>query len=344
MMGKSTRFPNLRPKWMLTHPNGGFMGTEAISGIDLSSFSNVYFVTHKSYEDTYQFTEGFIKQLKEKNPNNRFDFLFLEEQTSSQPETVYEAIRKLNITGPILVKDSDNYFVTNPDCMDNYVCYFDLNDGNQFNAKNKSYIEFDNNGFISNIVEKKIISSTFSVGGYGFASAEEFCKYYERINHLTNEVYMSNIIFEMLLDGQKFTGIKTTAYEDWGTIDEWNRYKRTFRTLFVDIDGVLIENTSTYMKPFMGTGLPIIENIKLLQELYNEGRTKIILVTSRPSTHRKQTESELIQYDIPFDLLIMDLPHSQRIVINDFTNSNPFPSCNAINLERNSNTLGDYLT
>ena len=34
--GKSTRFPNTRPKWMLTHPKSGlFMALESIKGINL---------------------------------------------------------------------------------------------------------------------------------------------------------------------------------------------------------------------------------------------------------------------------------------------------------------------
>ena len=39
--GKSSRFPNMRPKWMLTHPNGNMMFVESISGLDLSEFENI---------------------------------------------------------------------------------------------------------------------------------------------------------------------------------------------------------------------------------------------------------------------------------------------------------------
>ena len=342
-MGKSTRFPSLRPKWMLTHPSGMFMGVEALRGINLDAFSTVYFVTHKDYQDEYQFIDGFIKELKSINKNINIEFVLLEQQTASQPETVYECIKIKNISGPILVKDSDNYFEATIADEGNLVCYFDLNDGDQFNARNKSYVQFDTNGFLDNIVEKKIISSTFSVGGYGFASAEEFCLYFKQLAHLTSEVYMSNIIFQMILSGHKFSGIKTFNYEDWGTLEEWNRYKKTFRTLFVDLDGVLIENASVHMHPFIGTGKPLHNNIKLLQTLYKTGRTKIIITTARPTEYEEQTKLELQSHNIPYDILIMGLPHSQRILINDFAKSNPYPSSTAINLERNMNNLGTYL-
>ena len=343
MMGKSTRFPNLRPKWMLTHPNGGFMAIEAIKGLNLSTFDTIYFVTHQKYEDQYQFVEGFRQEIKKMNYKINIEFVLLKEQTNSQPETVYECIRKMNITGFILVKDSDNFFIAKIDDNNNGVCYYDLNDGDEFNARNKSYIQFDKNGLIENIVEKKIVSSTFSVGGYAFKSAQEFCSYFEKVKEVSEEIYISNIIFEMLLDGHAFVGIKTERYEDWGTLQEWNKFKKTFKTLFIDLDGVLIENTSHKMAPFMGSGTPLSENIKFLRELYDTGRVMVIIVTARPDEYRTQTELELYKHGIPCDYLLMNLPHAQRIVINDFANSNPFPACSAVNLQRNSDNLREYL-
>ena len=33
--GKSSHFPNMRPKWMLTHPDGNMMVKEAIEGLNI---------------------------------------------------------------------------------------------------------------------------------------------------------------------------------------------------------------------------------------------------------------------------------------------------------------------
>ena len=33
--GQSSRFPDMKPKWMLTHPQGDFMVIEAIKGLVL---------------------------------------------------------------------------------------------------------------------------------------------------------------------------------------------------------------------------------------------------------------------------------------------------------------------
>ena len=38
----------------------------------------------------------------------------------------------------------------------------------------------------------------------------------------------------------------------------------------------------------------------------------------------------------------MGLNHSKRIIINDYANSNPYPSCDSINIKRNSDSLDTY--
>ncbi|MEJ7682688.1 MAG: hypothetical protein WKG06_33490 [Segetibacter sp.] len=48
MAGKSSRFPDLKPKWMLTHPSGNFMVLEAISGLNLNDFENIFLFTCRS--------------------------------------------------------------------------------------------------------------------------------------------------------------------------------------------------------------------------------------------------------------------------------------------------------
>ena len=51
----------------------------------------------------------------------------------------------------------------------------------------------------------------------------------------------------------------------------------------------------------------------------------------------------MIKYDIPYDQLVMGLPHCKRVLVNDFARSNLYPSCEAINIPRNSETLEEYL-
>ena len=345
MAGKSTRFPGTRSKWMLSHPGSNrCMGIESITGLNLDFFEKIYFICLKNCEDQYQFLQGFKTELKKIGIENKTEIILLEKETQSQSETIFSAIKKKNVTGFIFVKDSDNYFEVELKNQNNQICYFDLNKKDGINARNKSYIEFDTNGIVFNIVEKKIISSNFSVGGYGFSSAEEFCIIYENLKDIEGECYISNIIFEMLLSGKTFFGTSTSNYKDWGTLEDWNKYKETYKTLFVDLDGTLVTNTSHHFPPYIGEGVPLQSNIDYLNKLYSTGRVRIVITTSRPKQYYQKTIDELQDKQISFDDIIMGLPHAQRILINDFAKSNPYPSCSALNIPRNNDNLEDYFT
>ena len=343
MAGKSSRFPNMRPKWMLSHPGTNrFMGIESITGLNLDFFDKIYFICLEEHNNKYEFVEGFERELGNLNIKNKTEIIFLEKETQSQSETVFNAIKEKSISGFIFVKDSDNYFDLELNNQNNQICYFDLNESDGINSRNKSYLQLDNDNIVSNIVEKKIISSNFSVGGYGFSSAEEFCNVYNELTCIEGECYISNIIFELLLSGKTFYGAKTKNYKDWGTIEDWNKYKETYKTIFVDLDGTLVTNTSHHFPPYIGKGNPLQSNIDYLNKLYSTKRVKIIITTSRPKEFYQETIDELRSKNIHFDDIIMGLPHAQRILINDFAKSNPYPSCSALNIPRNSDNLEDY--
>ena len=329
---------------MLSHPmTNRMMVTEAISGLNLDFFDNIYFLCLQEHEDKYSFMKGFVAELDDAGLRAKSNIVLLPEQTDSQSETVYTFLSGYELDGFIFIKDSDGFYRCDVEER-NQVAYFDLNDMDDINARTKSYVDLDVNDVVTNIVEKKVISSTFSSGGYGFADAKEFCKTFEKLQDMDGECYISHIIFEMMLSGSTFYGTKTTDFKDWGTLDAWNKYKSQYKCLFVDIDGTLITNSSHHFPPYTGSGEPIEDNIDLLAELHEQGKAKIILTTSRPERLRQLTIQELQTKGIPFDELVMGLPHCQRIVINDFARSNPYPSCSAINIPRNENNLTEFLS
>ena len=327
---------------MLSHPmSHRMMVTEAISGLNLDFFDNIYFICLQQHEDKYSFMKGFVAELDDAGLRAKSNIVLLPEQTDSQSETVYTFLSGYDLDGFIFIKDSDGFYKCDVEER-NQVAYFDLNDMDDINARTKSYVDLDVNDVVTNIVEKKVISSTFSSGGYGFADAKEFCKTFEKLQDMDGECYISHIIFEMMLSGSTFYGTKTTDFKDWGTLDAWNKYKSQYKCLFVDIDGTLITNSSHHFPPYIGSGEPIENNIDFLAELHEQGKTKIILTTSRPEKYRQLTVMELQTKGVPYDELVMSLPHCQRVIINDFARSNPYPSCKAINIPRNTDELKDY--
>ena len=317
------------------------MVTEAISGLNLDFFDHIYFICLQQHEDKYSFMKGFVSELDDAGLREKSNIVLLPEQTDSQSETVYTFLSGYDLDGFVFIKDSDGFYRCDVEER-NQVAYFDLNDMDDINARTKSYVDLDVNDVVTNIVEKKVISSTFSSGGYGFADAKEFCKTFEKLQDMDGECYISHIIFEMMLSGSTFYGTKTTDFKDWGTLDAWNKYKSQYKCLFVDIDGTLITNSSHHFPPYVGSGEPIENNIDFLAELHEQGKTKIVLTTSRPEKFRQLTIMELQTKGIPFDELVMGLPHCQRVIINDFARSNPYPSCKAINIPRNTDDLMEY--
>ncbi len=319
-----------------------FMVTESILGLNLDFFDNIYFICLQEHEDKYQFMKGFVTELDKLGLRDKSNIVLLPEQTNSQSETVYTFLSGYDLDGYIFIKDSDGFYRTEITEECNQVAYFDLNDMDDINARTKSYVELALNGTVVNIVEKKVISSTFSSGGYGFADARKFCSTYEKLQDMEGECYISHVIWQMMLDTEVFHGLKTTDFKDWGTLNAWNKYKSQYKCLFVDIDGTLVTNSSLHFPPYVGSGEPLEENINYLADLHDGGKVKIILTTSRPEEYRTATLFELETKGIVFDQLIMGLPHCKRVVINDFARSNPYPSCEAINIPRNSDNLKEY--
>lgn len=340
--GKSTRFPDMRPKWMLTHPKGDFMVIAAILGLNLDQFDNIYFVTLQKYEDEYKFAQGLRQNLVEVGISKKSHILYLTAETSSQPETIYRAIAQEKIEGSIYIKDCDNYFEP-VESAGNCINYCSLKEFDEVNPNNKSYIKFNKLGLVENIIEKEIISTTFCCGGYGFESAAEFCETFEKLNLLDTDLYISDIIYDMLLGGKIFNGFDSHSYRDWGTLENWNKYKRTYKTIFCDLDGTIFENSSSHFPPYIGESPALAKNIERLLELQSKEHLTIIFVTSRSEDYREITEKQLDDLGITYKDLIMGLPHSERILINDFSKTNPFPSASSINLIRNGDNLSDYL-
>ncbi|SVC44283.1 uncharacterized protein METZ01_LOCUS297137, partial [marine metagenome] len=137
--GGSTRFPNMKPKWLLTNPNGNLMIFEAIKGLDLKKYNKIYIIALDEHLQEFKFKSGIKRQFMQNDCGDKLEFVILKQRTTSQPETVAKAIIQANIKGKIYIKDSDNYFVESRQ-SGNFISTFDLNDMDLVHAKNKSYV------------------------------------------------------------------------------------------------------------------------------------------------------------------------------------------------------------
>jgi hypothetical protein len=342
MAGRSSRFPNSKPKWMLTHPNGKFMSIQSVAELDKSHIEKIVFVYLKEHEEKFHFKKGFIEELDNFWMKD-YSLCELPQQTKDCVETVVEAIKRENLKGPIFIKDSDSFFVCKNLPVGNFVCHANIGKVGRVNPCAKSYIAIDENNIITNVVEKKIISDTFCVGGYMFDDADTFLSLSEDLS-FDRERYVSDVIYHAILNKQLvFKGIEVSGFEDWGTSDDWYKYKKTFTTLFVDIDGTIVENSSSHFPPYIGESKAIIKNVNCLKKLLDSKRVEIIFTTSRSEFERIATVVELERLGLKYKELIMGLQHCKRIIINDYSSTNPYKSCDAINLKRNSDDLTELL-
>lgn len=339
--GRSLRFPNVRPKFLLVNPNGNLMLFESISKLNLKD-CNLVVTILKEHDQKYGIHEMFNKFFK----SSKIKLCILDRPTKSQSETIYKTIKKLNIQGPILIKDSDNIFKLNKVYEEfNYVTVEHLKNIGVTNASNKSYALANQDGTIKKIAEKRVISETFCVGGYYFTSSNEFAGAFEELEtkDVDQELYVSVIIKYLIEEKDVIFKIKPVKeYVDLGTIQDWLQYKSNQKTYFIDIDGIVVKNSGEYSKPYWGTTEGLIENIKVINQLYDLGNY-IILITSRKESYRAITVKQLRKAKLKHHQLIMNLNHSSRVVINDFSSSNPFPAAIAVNVPRDSDKLSDYI-
>ena len=339
--GRSTRFPGMRPKWMLTHPRGDMMVIEALKGLPLKQADKIIIAGLGEHEQRFGFRRFLTTQLDALGVGERVEFVLLDEPTRSQPETIARAIERTELRGPIYCKDSDNYFEDQL-TPENVISCFDLHHLEQVNARNKSYIEVNGDGHLTNIVEKRIINSTFCAGGYSFDDAERFLAYFRQLQD-SPDLYISHLIYAMILDGFVFRHRFVSGYLDWGTVREWHAYKRHYSTLFVDLDGTLVINSGQYSRPGWGETDGIPENIAAINALYETGKVQIVITTARRPSHREITRAQLERVGVKYHRLIDGLSHGRRVVINDYARSNPYPSCDAINIARDSTDLHGML-
>lgn len=355
--GRSSRFPGHKPKWLLTQPNGRLMLVDAIGSLDLKNVTRVVVGVLREHVNIHCGAEPeAILTAFADGPEHlhgiEIALVVIEKETIDQVQTIERILAAASITGPIFLKDCDNQFGC-PVTATNGVATLEITKEvlSISIPAGKSYVSLTPSGVITNIVEKVILGNTFCVGGYAFSSAESFtanvqkCRSYQELTSSTGtELAVSDIIWlQTLTSGEPFVSIPVGGYEDWGTLDAWLEYARTFKTLFCDIDGTLIKNSGQYFVPRWGTQPPLEANVAHMKKLHARGRTQIILTTTRPESLRAMTEKQLADAGVPYDKLVLGLWHGQRVVINDYAKTNPFPSALAVNLKRNADDLKEHL-
>lgn len=187
---------------------------KAITGLPLSEISDIYFVILREHDERFMIREQLSMQFRKHHLENAH-VTILDQPTSSQAETVARAIEQNGIGGTIFIKDADCYFTADEILEQNGVSIYPLENLPIVDPQHKSYVAVDDMFYVTNIIEKRVVSHLFSAGGYCFESAQEFNSYFQELKHYS-PLYLSHIIYAMLLDKKIFRPIQIDDYEDWG--------------------------------------------------------------------------------------------------------------------------------
>lgn len=343
--GKSSRFPGLKPKWMLTHPDGSLMVQKSIKGLLLDNkFDRIIITILEDHVQTYDALKVLEQAFYNFQP--KVEFCILKEPTASQSETVYKTLLQMKVSGGFTIKDSDNYVEVDLGGGDkNTIACLTLSQNIEVsNVASKSFIIANNQGIIQSIIEKEIVSKEICVGVYSFFDAEMFKSAYLALLDLSNsgELYVSHIVAQLINDGYIFEKLSIKSYKDWGTIEEWRKEQEKFKTFFIDFDGVLIKNSGQYGKLNWDNNNQLNEkNCQLIKKLQCKG-AQIVITTARPWSYEKMVKDLLLEAGITPYFILMGLNHAQRVIVNDFASTNPFPSCISISIPRDGD-LTEFL-
>lgn len=341
--GRSTRFKGVRPKWMLTHPDGKLMLQKVIEGLELSSVDRIIVTIVKEHCEKYA-ADIVVRQAL----GDDVEICILEGFTPSQSETIALTLKKMDVRGSFISKDSDGLVNVSIEEFDNLLVGADLRKYLEVtNVAGKSFIVLNEQHMVIDIIEKSICSNIICIGVYGFRSAAEFLEMQKIVKDAWSsekgEIYLSHIISYMLGQKRYFSYIEATGYEDWGLMSAWRRQVNRMRTFFIDVDGVVFKNKGRYGSvTWDDEDIPLKNNVNAIKKLAEEG-AMIIFCTARPESQRPKLERSLAAHGIPWQSIVMGCNHSQRVIINDFANTNPYPACRAINIPRDCDDLDKYV-
>ena len=357
--GRSSRFPGVKPKWMLTQPSGCLMVVDALGALDLTHVEHVVIGLLKEHVDKYcgGDVDAILKIFEDGVPRLqeiKVSIVVIAEETVDQTQTIECILNAAKVTGPVFLKDCDNQFRCPVPAVDG-VATLEITretESGVSNVASKGYVALNSQtGQLTSIVEKLMVSNTFCIGGYAWKSAQDFlsrvaqARKYQIMASATKgvELAVSDVIWLKMATSSPFVSIPAANYEDWGTLPSWRAYCDSFKTLFVDIDGTLVENSGQYFVPTWGTTAPLTKNVEHLNKMHATGRVRIILVTSRLEKFRDATVKQLEQYGVKYDQILFGMLHASRVVINDYAPTNPYPSAECVNIPRNAEDLPHML-
>jgi NDP-sugar pyrophosphorylase family protein len=234
MAGRGSRFANTTrtaPKPLIS-VLGNPMVSWALKSIENVPFSQIIFIALKEHDERFQ-----VKKVLASVINRPFELVLLDEITQGQLCTVLEAKAQINTDEDLLIISSDTYVISDigkhiaergRDCA-GLISVASL-PGTQW-----SFAQFDENGKVTRVAEKKRISDFASTGLYYFSNGRIFIERAEELissgERTRNEFYVMPL-YQKYIDRGEVIGIsRAKQMFDMGSQEALDASESFYKTL-----------------------------------------------------------------------------------------------------------------
>lgn len=339
--GRAERFAKWGgSKWRLTHPSGNIMAAESLRSLGPVIGSWQIVIALNAHDcaryDAASVRREFVLALG--LPEDQIRVVSVG-TTATRAETVLlaGAAAELRAEDAVCVRDCDNAlrFALAPE---NAVAVADMTECGAIDAGARSFVTIGEDRVVGMAQERGMVTRWFCAGAYVFENWETARSLLVGGSHMTDAIRRGSE------QGVRFAARVVSGYEDWGTGQEWSEMRSSYRTIFVDVDGVLLATAHRSFYPTWGSSEPLLKNCAAMRDLYDTGRVHIVLTTSRPESLREDTTRQLAAAGVRFHRLVMDLPACGRVLINDVVPTRGERTADALNVPRDADgSLADSL-
>lgn len=150
--------------------------------------------------------------------------------TDGAARTALMAKELINNDVPLVISNSDQVVVWSSSVFKSVLATSSVVALFHADESKWSYAKINDDGLISEIAEKKVISNNASVGIYGWKTGADFVKYAEQMIEkdirTNNEFYIAPVYNEAIADGQRVVPLFVDEMHGVGTPEDMNNYIR----------------------------------------------------------------------------------------------------------------------
>ena len=167
-----------------------------------NDFDKLYIVVNQRIDEIYNIENMLNVQLKNEEFGDKTCIVVIE-NTRNVVDTVLQTVAQIPYSKfGVFIKDADASFNITELNNENTVYTYKLEDVKEINPSSKSYVSTTSDDVVLNIIEKRVISSEFCVGGYYFNDIKKFIDLCECVREY-DKLYLSNVIYyDILRNGE----------------------------------------------------------------------------------------------------------------------------------------------